>query len=184
MAFCPQCGWQHDGTARFCQKCGTPLAPDAVPAAQADPQAAPQAAPPADPQARDLVPPPAAPESQDWSSAEHDIWTGKTFDFVTGGAWSPSHYRLTTRSLFFKHGRLGSTEHSVPLWAVRDVTVSRSLVDKARKVGDLVVKVEHNDWTEGAQEIRMEDIENPEQVRDLILRQAREESYNYERRDQ
>src|SRR5690349_4347415 len=108
MAFCPNCGWQHDGTARFCQKCGTALAPDAVPAAQADPQAAAQADP--DAQARNLAPP-AAPEGQDWSSAEHELWSGKTMDFVTGGAWSPSHYRLTTRSLFFKHGRLGSTEH-------------------------------------------------------------------------
>jgi len=176
MAFCPNCGWQHDGTARFCQKCGTPLAPDAVPAAQPDPQA--------DPQARNLTPPLAVPESQDWSSAEHDLWIGKTMDMATGGSWSPSHFRLTTRSLFFKHGRLGSVEQSVPLWAVREVTVARSLVDKARHVGDLVVKVEHDDWTEGTHEVRMEDIENPEQVRDLILRQAREENYNYERRDQ
>jgi hypothetical protein len=178
MAFCPTCGWQHDGTARFCQKCGTPLAPDAVTATQPDPTAQ------ADPQARTLAASSGAPEGQDWSSAEHDLWTGKTIDMATGGSWSPSHFRLTTRSLFFAHGRLGSVEKSVPLWAVREVTVARSLIDKARNVGDLVVKVEHGDWTEGTQEIRMDDIENPEQVRDLILRQAREESYNYERRDQ
>jgi hypothetical protein len=57
-------------------------------------------------------------------------------------------------------------------------------VDKARQVGSLIVHVEHDDWTEGVTEVRLEDIENPQEIRDLILRQAREENYNYERRNQ
>jgi hypothetical protein len=171
VAFCPTCGWQHDGTARFCQKCGTPLAPDAGGAATG-------------PTAANMVSPASPSGTQDWTSEEHDLWRGQTIDLATGGSWSPAHFRLTTRSLFYAHGRLGSVEKSVPLWAVREVTVSRSLADKARHVGDLIVKVEHDDWTEGTQEVHMDDIENPEQVRDLILKQAREESYNYERRNQ
>jgi len=182
MAFCTVCGWQHDGTPRFCQQCGTPLAPGAAPAGTG--AAAPTvpmnyAAPP-----MPMAAPAPHADPQTWISEEHDIWQGKTIDMVTAGGLSPNHYRLTTRTLFYSHGRVGQVEKSIPLWAVRTVTVEQKLLDKARQVGDLVIHVEHADWTEGVNAVRLDDIENPHGVRDMILQQAREENYNYERRKQ
>jgi hypothetical protein len=185
MAFCTVCGWNYDGAPRFCQQCGTPLAAGAAPAG---PPAPPPAAPgyAADPYAATTAYPggPPSGEPATWMSEEHDLWVGKSIDMITQGEISPNHYRLTTRSLFYSHGRIGSVENSVPLWAVRAVTVEQKLVDKARHVGDLIVQVEHDDWTTGVNRVRLEDIENPQAVRDLILKQARDESYNYERRNQ
>jgi len=171
MAFCSVCGWQHDGTPRFCQQCGTPLTPGATAGPTAPPPGSYAAGPP-------------PPGGQSWTSEEHELWQGKTIDMATAGGLSPNHYRLTTRSLFFKHGRLGSEENSVPLWAVKGVVVHQGLVDKARHVGTLVVHIEHVDWTQGINEVRLEEIENATEVRDMILQQAREENYNYEQRKQ
>jgi len=180
MAYCPNCGWQHDGTAHFCQQCGKPLG-----AAAAPPPAAPMPAPPTTAYGAGYShPAPPMGDTPDWISEEHDLWLGKTIDMATQGSLSPNHYRLTTRSLFYAHGRIGSMENSVPLWAVKGVTIDQSIVDKARHVGSLIVHVEHDDWTEGVTEVRLDDIENPQEIRDLILRQAREENYNYERRNQ
>ena len=169
MAFCPNCGWQHDGTAHFCQQCGKPLG-----ATVATPPTASMPAPPTAAYGAGYPPPsPPMGNTPDWISEEHDLWLGKTIDMATQGAVSPNHYRLTTRSLFYAHGRIGSVENSVPLWAVKGVTIDQSIVDKARHVGSLIVT-----------EVRLDDIENPQEIRDLILRQAREENYNYERRNQ
>ena len=174
MAFCTVCGWKYDGTPRFCQQCGTPLAPDAA-------AAAPTVAAPV---VGGAYPPPAPAGTQTWTSEEHDLWTGKSIDMVTAGDLSPNHYRLTTRTLYFKHGRMGSVEKSVPLWAVKAVTLEQGLIDKARHVGTLLVHVEHDDWTEGINQVRLEEIPDAAQVRDMLLNQAREENYNYERRKQ
>lgn len=181
--FCTTCGWKYEGNPQFCAQCGTPLVVGAVPTGQA-PAPNPAGGAPVSYAAPVAQGPAAGQGDQHWLSEEQDIWTGKSIDLATGGGLSPNHYRLTTRSLFYSHGRLGSVENSVPLWAVRTVTVEQKLMDKARHVGDLVVHVEHDDWTEGVNEVRLDDIENPQEVRDLILKQAREENYNYERRKQ
>ncbi|HUS17952.1 MAG TPA: PH domain-containing protein [Chloroflexia bacterium] len=175
MAFCTVCGWKYDGDPKFCQQCGTPQGGDPAAASAA---AAVGGMPMAYSQ------PAQSSEPQTWLSEEHEIWQGKSIDVITAGSLSPNRYRLTTRSLFYSHGRIGSVEKSVPLWAVRTVTVEQKLMDKARSVGDLVIHVQHDDWTEGVDKVRMDDIENPQEVRDLILKQAREENFNYERRQQ
>lgn len=181
MAFCTVCGWKYDGSPKFCQQCGTPIGTNGGAASAAPPGADP--VPPVASMMAAHTPAPGANEAQ-WITEEHDLWKGKTIDLATGGDFSPNHYRLTTRSLFFSHGRISSTERSVPLWAVRSVTVEESLLDKVRNVGSLIVDVAHDDWTEDIKEVKLEDIQDPQAVRDLILKQVREEVYNYERRKQ
>jgi hypothetical protein len=187
MAFCTTCGWKFDGTPKFCQQCGTPLAADgsgaAAPAGSGGVAAAGQAVV----DSAMSMAGAAHPEGpQVWQSEEHDLWTGKTIDLATGGDWSPNRYRLTTRSLYYSQGRLGSVEKSVPLWAVTTVALEQSLLDKVRHggVGTLILEVKHPNWQEETKEVRIEDIDNPNEVRDLVMKQMREEQNNYERRQQ
>lgn len=183
MAFCTICGWKYDGSPSFCQQCGTPLAGGAAPAANATPNAAPTVPmnmPPPMPMAATG----SGEAPQTWMSEEHDLWQGKTIDMATRGELPPNRYRLTTRSIYVAHGRIGSKESSIPLWAVGSVTLEQDLVDKMRNVGNLFLEIEHPDWTDDVRQLKLELIEDPASVRDLLLKQIREEQYNYERRKQ
>jgi hypothetical protein len=184
MAFCTVCGWKYDGSPSFCQQCGTPLAGGAAAAANAAPNAAPTV-----PMNMPAPVPMAAtggfdPPGQPWMSEEHDLWQGKTMDLATRGELPPNRYRLTTRSIYVAHGRIGSKESSIPLWAIGSVTLEQDLMDKMRNVGNLFLEIEHPDWTDDVRQLKLELIEDPTGVRDLILKQIREEQYNYERRKQ
>jgi len=175
--FCTVCGWKYEGDPKFCQQCGTPMGANATAGSTA---AAPAAAA-ADPDAGTAA---VAAGPQTWTSEEHELWTGRTMDMVTQGQMSPNHYRLTSRAIYYSHGRIGSTEHSIPLWAVGSVTLEQDMVDKMRNVGNLTLEIEHPKWTDETKQVRLELIENPQEVRDLIQKQVREEQYNFERRDQ
>ena len=121
MAFCTVCGWNYDGAPRFFQQCGMPLAAGAMLGGWRPRRRPPRRATRPIPTRRHAAYPggPPSGEPATWISEEHDLWPGKTIDMVTQGGISPNHYRLTTRSLFYAHGRVGSVENSVPLWAVK-----------------------------------------------------------------
>jgi len=118
------------------------------------------------------------------------LWEGETKDLTsaaTGGKIVKKRYRITSEYIYEDAGILGSREEQIPLWAVRDIDVKQSIIQKARNVGDVKVRVEPNDYT-GKKEMILESIENPREVRNLLnehsrtardLRQKQQQSVNY-----
>ena len=118
------------------------------------------------------------------------LWEGEAKDLTsaaTGGRVVRKRYRITREFIFEDSGLLGSKEEQIPMWAVRDVDVKQSMIQKARGVGDVSVRVEANDFT-GKKAVVLEDIETPKDVRNLInehsrlareLRMRQQQSMNY-----
>lgn len=118
------------------------------------------------------------------------LWEGESKDLTsaaTGGKVVKNRYRITNEYIYEDSGILGSREEQIPLWAVRDIDVKQSIIQKARNVGDVKVRVEPNEFT-GKKEIVLESIETPRDVRDLLnnhsklareLRLKQQQSVNY-----
>ncbi|MFF5261436.1 SHOCT domain-containing protein [Actinomadura viridis] len=103
------------------------------------------------------------------SGEERTIWEGESQNVTakaTGGRFT-LHYRLTTHYLYFETGGITGTKlEQVPLINVQDVDVAQSLVQKTRKVGNLMVHIIRPD---GRHETAVFDsIPDPVRVRDLI----------------
>lgn len=118
------------------------------------------------------------------------LWEGQGKDLTslaTGGRVVKSRYRITREFIFVDEGIIGSKEEQIPLWAVRDCDVSQSILQKSRNVGDVIVRVEANDFT-GKKAVALENIEAPKDVRNLInehsrlareLRMRQQQTVNY-----
>ncbi|WP_373861775.1 winged helix-turn-helix domain-containing protein [Actinomadura hibisca] len=103
------------------------------------------------------------------SGHEQTIWEGETQNVTaraTGGRFTLK-YRLTTHYLYFETGGIGGTrQEQVPLINVQDVDISQTLVQKTRKVGNVLVHIIRQN---GAQETAVFDsVPDPVMVRDLI----------------
>lgn len=107
---------------------------------------------------------------------ENDLlWEGEGKDLTsmaTGGRVVKSRYRITREFIFIDEGIIGSKEEQIPLWAVRDCDVKQSILQKTRNVGDVTVRVEANDYT-GKPAIKLENIETPKEVRNLLNEHSR-----------
>jgi hypothetical protein len=118
------------------------------------------------------------------------LWEGETKDLTsaaTGGKVVKKRYRITTEYIYEDSGILGSREEQIPLWAVRDIDVNQSIIQKARNVGNVRVRVEPNEYT-GKKEITLESIETPREIRNLLndhsrsareMRLKQQQSVNY-----
>ena len=118
------------------------------------------------------------------------LWEGESKDLTsvaTGGRVVKKRYKITREFIFEDAGIIGSKEEQIPLWAVRDVDVKQSILQKTRNVGDVSIRVETNDYT-GKQAIVLESIETPKEVRNLInehsrlareLKMRQQQSVNY-----
>ncbi|MEI9907808.1 MAG: PH domain-containing protein [Actinomycetota bacterium] len=103
------------------------------------------------------------------------LWEGETKDLAsmaTGGKVVRRKYRVTTEYVYEDAGVIGSREEQIPLWAIRDIDVKQSILQKTRGVGDVRIRVEANDYT-GKKEITFESIETPKEVRDLLNEYSR-----------
>jgi hypothetical protein len=159
MAFCGECGAEQQGT-RFCPNCG-----------------APQAAGVTGETSGQHRPPPVEEE-------ERTVWEGSSRNLTSaasGGKLASCRYRLTSKYLYFDAGLISTTSEQVPLWAVRDIDVKQSLLQKARGVGDVVVHVQHSDYT-GRERVDLRDIEGPADVRDQLNRYAHRERREHDQR--
>lgn len=118
--------------------------------------------------------------------APDSLWEGERKSLTaaaTGGRVITGRYRITREYIYFDAGLVSTKSEQVPLWAVRDVDVKQSLTQKARKVGDVVVRVQHDDYT-GRYEVVLESIEEPRAVRDLINSHAQPARLEHQRRAQ
>jgi Short C-terminal domain/Bacterial PH domain len=104
-----------------------------------------------------------------YSGDEQTIWEGETQNvtaLATGGRFT-LRYRLTTHNIYFEHGGItGTRQEQIPLINVQDVDVSQTLIQKTRKIGNVLVHiVRPNGRTDTAV---FDSIFEPERVRDLI----------------
>jgi len=125
----------------------------------------------------------------DMSDSE-TLWEGESKDLTsvaTGGRVVKKRYKITREFIFEDAGIIGSKEEQIPLWAVRDVDVKQSILQKTRNVGDVSIRVETNDYT-GKKALVLESIETPKEVRNLInehsrlareLKMRQQQSVNY-----
>jgi uncharacterized membrane protein YdbT with pleckstrin-like domain len=107
--------------------------------------------------------------------AGETLWEGESNDLTsaaTGGKVVKKRYRITAEYIYESSGLLGSKEEQIPLWAVRDIDVVQSMIQKARNVGNVKVRVEPNEYT-GKTAIVLENIQSAKEVRDLINDHAR-----------
>jgi len=94
-----------------------------------------------------------------------------------------ARYRITSEMIYFDAGLVSNKSEQIPLWAVRDVDVSQSMTQKARKIGDVVVHCQHSDYT-GRDTVTLESVDDPKSVRDLLNGHASRARLDYQQRGQ
>ena len=156
MAFCGNCGTEHEG-ANFCPNCGTPQGTGTAVEKHRPPQQDDE-------------------ETAVWEGASNNMTSA-----ASGGRLSSCRYRLTTKSIYFDEGMLSSNSQQVPLWAVRDIDVRQGMVQKMRGVGTVIVHVEHSDYT-GRSMVEIRDVEGPLTVRDHLNKYAHKARLDHDQR--
>ena len=162
MKFCPECGTGIEGM-KFCPECGFK-----VPGDESGPSTQVSASTPAAP-------------TENSTGAEEVIMEFSTFLFgledknasVAGGRFDISipqyRYTLTTERLIAENkGVVSSKREEFELYKLRDVSVKQSLVDKAQKIGTVILV----STDPGTPELIMERIRNPESVKEAIRKAA------------
>jgi hypothetical protein len=160
MPFCRHCGHQYEGAANFCPECGQPQIATAETSHQQ---------------------PPTVEEEP-----ERTLWEGESQNLInlaSSGRLVSSRYRLTNRTLYFNQGLITTNSQQVPLWAIRDIDVKQFMLQKMRRVADVIVRVEHSDYT-GRSVAELRDIEEATKVRDLLNQHAQRERFAYQQRQQ
>jgi membrane protein YdbS with pleckstrin-like domain len=100
---------------------------------------------------------------------------------ASSGRLTSCRYRLTNKAVYFDEGLLSSNAQQVPPWAVRDVDVKQGMLQKARGVGDVIVHVEHSDYT-GRSKVEIRDVEGPLTIRDHLNKHASKERREHDQR--
>lgn len=118
-----------------------------------------------------------------WSGVSNSITSA-----ATSGKVVTERYRITTEYIYVDSGIVSSKEEQVPLWAVRDIDVRQSIIQKARGLFDVHIRVEANEYT-GKPNLTLQNIEGGKEVRDLLneksrlareLRLRQEQTVNYQ----
>ena len=165
MPFCRNCGSEYEGAAKFCPECGQPQSPDVAANVTVTPQEKTQ-----------------RPEDE----PEEVLWEGESKSLtnrMSSGRVVGARYRLTNTMLYFREGLISTTTQQIPLWAVRDIDVREGMLQKTRGMGDIIVHVEHSDYT-GRNTVEMRDVEQPGKVAQLLNEQAQRERFAYQQRMQ
>lgn len=156
MAFCGNCGTEHNG-ANFCPNCGTPQGAGTAIEKHQPPQ-----------------------QNED----ETAIWEGSSRNMTSaasGGRLASCRYRLTNKYLYFDAGLISTTSEQIPLWAIRDIDVKQYLMQKMRGVADVIIHVQHSDYT-GRDKVELRDIEGAADVRDQLNKYANRERREHDQR--
>jgi len=112
------------------------------------------------------------------------LWEGqrRTVTAATTGMVRAT-YRITKEMIYFDAGVLSSKSEQIPLWAVRDVDLKQSVTQKARHVGDVIVRCQHSDYT-GRARVALESIQDPKAVRDLLNSESQRARLEHQTRAQ
>lgn len=105
------------------------------------------------------------------SGDETTLWEVKSQNataLATSGRFALT-YRLTTHFLYFETGGVtGTKQEQVPLINVHDVDVSQTLIQKGRKVGNVLVHITRDNGTQ--ETAVLDSIPEPHAARDSINR--------------
>lgn len=104
-------------------------------------------------------------------TSEVTIWEGHKRNLTnaaTGGALVGASYRVTEDALYFQSGVVSTRAEVIPLWAVLDIDMRQGPTQKARGVGDLLVRLDVSNFRYGQNQVTLESIEKPLEVRGLI----------------
>lgn len=113
----------------------------------------------------------------------NNVWFGESKN-PTG--ISKAFYRVTTDRVWIDSGVLGVRSEHVPLWAVKDIDVTQSMLQRGKDIGDVILKLEDPTLAAdptgmmsfsgasepGAQvsgDVILDNIENPFGVRELLM---------------
>ncbi len=114
------------------------------------------------------------------------LWEGEAKDLTnlaSDGRLVSCRYRLTNKALYFDEGLVTTVSQQVPLWAVRDIDIRQGFLQKRRGVADVVVTVQHSDYT-GRSTVLVKDVEGALALRDLLNKHAQQERLDYQQRQQ
>lgn len=114
------------------------------------------------------------------------LWAGESKDLtsaVSGGKLVKNSYKVTTDFIYVDSGLVSSSSEQIPMWAVRDVDVKQSMIQKARGLFTVSIRCQHDDFT-GRSSIVMEDVENGRELRDLLNQHAETARREYQQRAQ
>ncbi|HJQ07011.1 MAG TPA: PH domain-containing protein [Nocardioides sp.] len=95
------------------------------------------------------------------------IWEGRRISVAgqaTGGRLPAARYRATADRLSWTTGRLGRRTESVPIWAIRDAVVSQNVQQRARRLGDITVSLQHPDYDGLPTFVVLKDVDHPKDV--------------------
>lgn len=101
------------------------------------------------------------------------LWQGQSQTLTTvatKGRAVKGRYRLTHEFLYFERGTLRTDAQQVPIVEVEDVDVRQSMSQKARGVGDVLVKIRR---PSGGELVVMESIPEPRAAQQIINDTAR-----------
>ena len=116
------------------------------------------------------------------------LWFGSSKSAATSATGvSKAHYRITKDRVWIDTGLLGVRSEQVPLWAVRDIDVRQSVLQRGKDIGDVVLHLEdpalgvdsgnmlHMGGYQPSEAGRtsgtviLDNIEEPYKVRDLLM---------------
>ena len=140
--FCPECGTPTSGS-KFCPECGTPTSTGA-----ATPVAA------------------AAPQERPGSEGEQEVWRGTPDPVLSPVAARTTSYVVTTERLRVSGGLIGKRGESMELYRIKDVSVKKSMTQRARGRGDVVVRSVDS----STPEVKLESVPAPDEVAETIRR--------------
>ena len=106
--------------------------------------------------------------------SENVLWQGESKSLTsaaTGGKVVSKRYKITDQYIYVESGVISSSAQQYPLWAVRDVDIKSTVIQKARGLSSVTVRVEANDYT-GAQNVVLENVEDGQTIRSLVNKHA------------
>lgn len=115
---------------------------------------------------------------------EEILWEGKPASIgdKAKGAFNTETYTITNQRIIIKWGLIGKKQEEIELVRIDDVSVTQSIGERVQSIGD--VTIESNDKTTPI--IKLENIKDPFEVKELIRKHSREEKsklgYRYNER--
>jgi uncharacterized membrane protein YdbT with pleckstrin-like domain len=103
------------------------------------------------------------------------VWQGEKRNLkaaASGGRLVSARYRMTRDAMHFEAGLISTHAEMIPLWTIIDVDMNQSMTQKARGVGDVLLRLDPANTKFGQTVVRLESVDDPRSVRDVVLKQA------------